>query len=552
MKAIIYFIIFWGSIQILSAQNPLVKQWDYRYGGTDHEFITSFQQTSDGGFILGGFSSSPASGDKAKNTKGGFDYWIIKIDSLGNKQWDKDLGGSADDRLYSLQQTSDGGYILGGTSNSGIGGDKTQANWDSINFTHDFWVVKINASGTKQWDMDFGGTNDDYISSVQQTNDGGYILAGSSLSGMNGDKSAPNRDTISITHDFWLVKIDSLGIKQWDVTLGGTGDDQLASVAQTIDGGYLVAGESNSGISGDKTQVNKGLIDYWIIKIDSTGNMQWDSDFGGTENDILYSMKKTSDGGFILGGISKSGISADKTQPNWDNSNSTYDYWIIKLSSSGIKQWDKVIGGTLSEPQFGNISQTIDSGYLLSGISYSQISGNKTENNLGIEQTWVVKTDSLGNVKWDKTVFTTAEDECGYAIQTNDGCYLMANNTAAGIGGDKTESNWSSFEDYWIVKFCDTTSVSTTGINSFLPLNDSKVFPNPVNIDVTIEVNNRNAAKLSCSITDVLGRKIISSQEMITTSQFTRKTDLSSLSTGIYFLIINIDGKQSTVKLVKE
>ncbi|MBL0053995.1 MAG: T9SS type A sorting domain-containing protein [Bacteroidetes bacterium] len=161
-----------------------------------------------------------------------------------------------------------------------------------------------------------------------------------------------------------------------------------------------------------------------------------------------------------MGGTSNSGISGDKTQPSWG----VYDYWVVKIDSLGIKQWDKRFGGTGEDEGIGYISQTIDGGFLLSGDSYSPISGDKTENNLGPEQTWVIKTDALGNKQWDKTVFTNGHDEGGLAIKTKDGCFALANYTYAGIGGDKTQASQGSW-DYWIIKFCDTTSAIIPTVN---------------------------------------------------------------------------------------
>ncbi len=441
-------------ITFCDAQNPLVKQWDYRFGGTVNDNFTCYQQTADGGFILGGVSYSGISGDKTQNIWGGSDYWIIKIDSLGSKEWDKNFGGTNDDVLYSLQQTTDGGYILGGQSNSGISGDKTQNTWGNW----DYWIVKIDSLGNKQWDKDFGGTNYDVLYSLLQTADGGYILGGESRSGISGDKTQSTWGY----DDYWIVKIDSLGNKQWDKDFGGTSVDVLLSLQQTPDGGYILGGGSQSGIGGDKTQANWGGYDYWIVKIDSLGNKQWDKDFGGTSSDLLQSLKQTADAGYILGGYSASNISGDKTQASWG----WIDYWIVKIDSVGNKQWDKDYGGADME-EFYSIQQTADNGYLISGDSYSPISGDKTEANLGYEQIWILKTDSLGNKIWDKTMFTPGHDETGLAIQTKDGCFAIASCSDGGVGGYKTQPSWGDY-DYWIIKFCDTTSlaVPTVAISS--------------------------------------------------------------------------------------
>ena len=174
-----------GIITVTVLGNPLsvpVKQWDARFGGNGHDRLYSMQQTSDGGYILGGYSYSGISGDKTQVLQGGNDYWIVKVNTNGVKEWDANFGGSGFDLLYSLQQTSDGGYILGGYSNSGISGDKTQVSQGD----NDYWIVKVNSSGVKEWDARFGGGSYDQLTSIQQTNDGGYILGGYSNSGISG------------------------------------------------------------------------------------------------------------------------------------------------------------------------------------------------------------------------------------------------------------------------------------------------------------------------------------------------------------------------------
>ena len=323
----------------LPAQPP--KQWDKRFGGTSNEALHSLQQTADGGYILGGESNSGISGDKTEDSRGGSDYWVVKIDANGVKQWDKRFGGTTFDQLNSLQQTADGGYILGGWSNSGIGGDKTE---DSRGVS-DYWVVKIDANGVKQWDKRFGGTDYDNLISLQQTADGGYILGGGSSSGIGGDKTEDSRGS----NDYWVVKIDANGVKQWDKRFGGTDEDFLLSLQQTEDGGYILGGNSNSGIGGDKTEEVLGLQDYWVVKIDANGIKQWDKRFGGTSNEGLHSLQQTADGGYILGGTSNSGIGGDKTEDSWGGNGGAADCWVVKIDANGVKQWDKRFGGTGSD-----------------------------------------------------------------------------------------------------------------------------------------------------------------------------------------------------------
>lgn len=530
------------------AQNPLVKQWDYRFGGDTSDVLTCFQQTNDEGYILAGYSLSDSNGTKTQtnwdtvcNPFCTLDYWIIKIDANGNKQWDKSFGGFQNDWLFSILQTADGGYLLGGYSESGIGGDKTQANWGY----EDYWIVKTDSVGNKQWDKTFGGTMGDILYSLLQTSDGGYILGGASYSQISGDKSQP---TWSFSADYWIIKTDSLGIKQWDRDLGGTSGDVLYCVVQTTDGGYILGGESSSPISGDKTQAAwSPYSDYWIIKTDSFGIKQWDKDFGGIFGELLGNVLQTNDGGYIISGQSNSPISGDKTQSSWGNQ----DYWIVKTDSAGIKQWDKDFGA-LGTDELPKVISTSDGGYLFSGESYSIMGGDKTENNLGVEQTWILKTDSNGNKLWDKTILTPGHDENGSTIQTIDGCYIIANCTTGGIGGYKSQSNWdttNSTNDYWLIKFCDSTLTSTTNIQS--QISNFSIYPNPTKNILTIQ--NPQFKITNLKIFNTLGKEITISKNHVAKNKNETQLNISSLRSGIYLLRLTDEkGNFYSAKFVKE
>jgi hypothetical protein len=447
-------------------QYPMLKEWDYRYGGTKDEWTTSLLQTTEGGFVIGGFSYSSLSGDKTESnwdtTLATYDCWIVKIDSTGVKQWDKRFGGVADDGIAEMMQTADGGYILGGTSNSGISGDKTQPSWG----IGDYWIVKTDSIGNKQWDKRYGGTGYDQFLSMTQTDDGGYILGGSSRSDISGDKTQNNLDPSLNTSDFWIVKIDPQGIKQWDKRYGGTGLDQLTSLTKTSDRGFILAGTSSSGISFDVTQANRGINDYWIIKVDSVGNKQWDKRFGGPGEEYLRQIRQDSDGGYLLGGESKSGSGGDKTQANRDTitffPNTTSDYWIVKTDSFGNKLWDKRFG-TSGNDELSSFENCFDGTYLLSGGSYAS-NGDKSEGNLGVENMWILKVGPSGNKIWDKTIKTNGHDEGEYALETPDGSYIMVNCSAADSSGYKSQSSWAGYKDYWVVKFHDTSLVAYASV----------------------------------------------------------------------------------------
>jgi len=238
------------------------KEWDKTFGGSENDSACSVQQTSDNGYILAGTTESFGAGDR--------DFLLIKTDQNGNKEWDKTFGGSYPEQAYSVQQTFDGGYIVAGFTESFGAGD------------FDFWLIKTDQNGNKEWDKTFGGSYLDIAYSVQQTFDGGYIVAGNTKSFGAG------------WEDFWLVKTDQNGNKEWDKTFGGSFYDPVASVQQTSDGGYIVAGGTFS--------FGAGKEDFWLVKTDPIGNKEWDKTFGGSEDDCALSVQQTSDGGYIVAG----------------------------------------------------------------------------------------------------------------------------------------------------------------------------------------------------------------------------------------------------------
>lgn len=419
------------------SQNTQVVEWDHVYGGDQNDFLPHIIQTSDSGFILAGYSHTGINGDKTQPSWGDSDYWIIKIDKYGVKEWDKSYGGDSVDILRKAISTKDGGFLLGGYSYSGISGDKSEV----CRGIYDIWIVKVDSSGNKQWEKTFGGTSADALQDMQQLNDGGYILGGSAYC-IGGDHSQPGWSTSEF--DMWVIRIDSIGNKKWDKRFGTTTRDDLLALKETSDGGFILAGESNGGIQQDKTTASNGFWDGWIVKIDSSGNKQWDNSFGGINYDKFSSVEVVDDGGFILGG-------------NLADSLGNSGYWVLRTDSSGNKIWEQIYGGDYHE-EFWNLSKTNDMGFLLMGYSQSPVSGTKTESNLDFTQAWLVKIDSGGQQQWDKTILNRlgpgADSDIPDAIQTMDGGYAVVVCTSGGISGEKTEASKGGF-DYWLVKLTD-------------------------------------------------------------------------------------------------
>ncbi len=246
--------------------------WDKTFGGSDWDWGYSVQQTSDGGYIIAGYTWSYGAGIA--------DVWLIKTDADGNDIWKKTFGGSNDDVGYSVQQTSDGGYIIAGyTCSYGAGGD--------------VWLVKTDADGNDIWKKTFGGSNDDVGYSVQQTSDGGYIIAGYTCSyGAGGE-------------DVWLIKTDADGDEVWDKTFGGSNTDKGYSVQQTSDGGFII-----SGCHGKAP---------WLIKTDADGERIWDKTIGWSDAVIGHSVQQTSDGGYIIAGYTSGDVWLIKTEADCVN-----------------------------------------------------------------------------------------------------------------------------------------------------------------------------------------------------------------------------------------
>ncbi|MEK6481831.1 hypothetical protein WJR50_30085 [Catalinimonas sp. 4WD22] len=404
------------SFSVVEDENESVSfkiQWDKTFGGGLDDNLATSIPTGDGGYLLAGSTSSNASGDKSQNSRGGADYWIVKIDAQGNKQWDKTFGGEFNDYLSSAIPTEDGGYLLVGNSYSNASGDKSEENnTDCIEFSDcdfDYWIVKIDAQGNKQWDKTLGGNVAEEISDAIPTRDGGYLLAGHSISNISGDKSEDNKGGF----DYWIVKIDAQGNKLWDKTIGRSSEEFLSSVVPTTDDGFILA-----GIYGSEAF----HLDYWIVKIDAQGNILWDKTFGGSGEDRINDAISTADGGFLLAGN-----------------------FLVKTDKDGNKQWEKPISAKIA-------INTLDGGYILgSGPDYT-----------------LTKIDAQGNKLWDKTLGGSSSQSISNVMQTEDGGYLLAGSSFSNASGDKSEDSRGG-SDYWVVKIKETDA--TFSIQSFALVN---------------------------------------------------------------------------------
>ncbi|MCK8523623.1 fibronectin type III domain-containing protein [Aquimarina sp. D1M17] len=411
--------------EIIDTQIHLV--WEKSYGGSRIDIANSLELTTDGGYIIAGTSYSDdgdvGGNNDADNYLGG-DVWVVKLNSSGDLEWETNLGGSLDERGDSIQQTSDGGYIVTGTTNS--------SQFDT-NGNFDAWVIKLDASGNIVWENTYGGGSNDSANDIQQTTDGGYIVAG--FSGASGDDVSENNGSL----DYWIIKIDASGVLEWETSLGGSETDIANAVEQTTDGGYIVAGYSES--SDHDVNGNNGEKDYWIVKLDPLGNLVWGEHFGGNQDEIANGIQQTTDGGYIVAGFSES--STNDVSNNYGGK----DYWIVKLNTSGQLVWESNYGSSESDIA-ESIQQTSDQGYIIAGNSATDDFDVSSDNG-GFADYWIVKLDSLGEISWEFGAGGPEGDFATAIRQSSDG-YIAAG-YVKGPGGDISGMGKGQW-DYWVIK----------------------------------------------------------------------------------------------------
>ena len=507
------------------AQDPNIL-WQRTIGGSGDETLYSIKQTPDGGYIVGGASGSDISGDKTDASNGFFDIWIVKADAEGNIEWQNSIGGNALDDLHSIELTPDGGFIACGESTSDISGDKTE----NSRGLDDYWIVKLDASGNVEWDKTIGGSDSESFPQIRVSNDS-YLISGDSWSNISGDKT----ENAIGEDDYWLLKLDLSGNIIWQKTIGGSSYDSFSTMALTHDGGCILGGYSDSNISGNKTENSKGGFDFWIVKLDSSGDIVWDKTIGGSGTDVLNSIVQTLDNGFLLSGRSSSDISGDKTE----NSEGESDFWIVKLASNGTIEWQNTIGGNDIDQAY-SANQTSDGGYIIGGFSRSTISGDKTENGQGNFDCWLVKINNVGIIEWQNTIGGSEIDGITSVMQSSDGSYILGGNSQSNISGDKSENSRGG-QDYWIIKHAQTLGIEENPFATAITL-----YPNPTkNI---LQLNTQDKTIDQVNIYTMTGSKVLQ-LEVDTVSP---TVDVSGLASGVYYVQLYSGKKVALKKFIKE
>ncbi len=484
------------SVLVIFAQvNSPAIQWQASLGGSKDDIAYAVKKTADGGYIVAGQTASNDS--DVSGNHGVNDYWVVKLSATGVIQWQRCLGGTGDQKAYSVQQTTDGGYIVAGTSKDTVNGDIT-----TIDSTYDYWIVKLDDTGAVKWAKSYGGTGNDIPAWIIQTADGGYLVAGSTDSA-NGDVTL-----VHGLHDIWVVKLNDTGALQWQKSFGGTGDDFPKSIEQTTDGGYILAAYTNS-TDGDITS-NHGANDAWIVKLSSVGGIQWQKCYGGSDNDGANFITHSTDSGYVVAGYSNS--SNGDLSVNIGQS----DYWVIKLTSTGGIQWQASLGG-LGNEQAQSVAQTTDGGYIVGGWTFST-DGNIIGNH-GMSDYWIVKLSSAGMQQWQKCVGGEGNDQACEIHQASDGGFIIGG-TSNSIGGNASGNN--GLNDFWIVKLGAYSGVGTT-------VNDPAVSVGPNPTTGLLEVS--GAKNVNITVYNVLGRKMAEANN-------TDHISIAALPPGAYFLTL--------------
>ncbi|HXS37791.1 MAG TPA: T9SS type A sorting domain-containing protein [Flavipsychrobacter sp.] len=519
---------------VCNAQAPGII-WAKTYGGTKGDFGNCIQNTSNNGYIIAGSTYSNDGNVTGFHGGSNPDFWIINLKD-SNIVWEEALGGSDVDIAYSIATTTDGGYIAAGTTSSNDGDVK------GLHGNEDMWIVRLSSGGAILWQKCLGGSRGDGAYAIQQTTDGGYIVAGTTNS-TDGDVTGLH-DTTAGYNDMWVVKLDDTGAIIWQKCLGGSYSELAYSIQQTKDGGYIVAGFTNSD-DGDVAGLHSAsgvLGDYWIVKLNDTGGIQWQKCLGGSLDDQAYSIQQTKDGGYIIAGMTYS------TDGDVTGNRGNGDAWIVKLTDSGNINWERCYGGTSIDVAY-SIQQTIDSGYIIAGITRSN--DGDVHGNHGDDDYWTIKLASAGGIEWQKCLGGSYVDDASWITQNSDGSYVVIGTTLS-VDGEVTGLRDSTFTDQdgdiWVVKLDKDTVTDTITSVATISMHDViKVYPTIVS-DGTVHINMPQGLEhAAVRVTNMSGQveSVIGDKNGID-----RVINLNNLPDGEYVLQVVNKGKVYSYRIV--
>jgi len=401
--------------------------WARSYGLKNNDSAYAISDTSDGGYIAAGYINS--------TTDSGYDNGhveIIKLNSDGTVEWEKTYAGDGDEAAYYVQEVN-GSYIVSGTTSS-FGSSYT-----------DIWILKLAQDGTVIWEKRYGGQYGENGYKILPTSDGGFIIGGDTLSYGAGNG------------DLWLIKINDTGSIEWQKVYGGPSYDYFKNLIITSDGGYLLMGITQS--------FGAGGFDIWLIKLDSSGNVAWQKVYGGTAYDYGKRIIETADGYMILGHTNTPG---------------NFDLWVLKIDTNGNLVWQKTYGGDGTELSYDMAA--VGNGYILMGFTTSWGAGGY--------DVWLVAINNTGAIEWQRAYGST-QKEIGFSL-------LAIQNDGLVVAGE-TESFGSGYTDIWVLK------TNTTGYIEFNLEPSAKM----TNTSGTISSFNPSTSDTSASVKDTTAEEHI-------------------------------------------
>jgi CHU_C Type IX secretion signal domain len=365
--------------------------WHRLYAGDRNDRLWALIPTTDGGLLLGGYSFSNAGGPKSEPNKGGMDVWLIKTDSLGNQQWDRTLGGTGREELFSLLELPDqSGYVLGCHSTTDANGDKSEPTRGG----QDFWLVCVNTDGQLRWEKTLGGDAEDQIHDLAWAPNGNLLASGGTSSKRNtGEVGA---DFARGQKDYWILEYSIEGhTVNWNHRFGGSEDEMAYALCVTRNGRVYLGGRSAS-VGAPATIYNNGKAapwyggdsDYWLLELDENGQKLNEWSYGGSGLDDLYTMEEDEFGHLVIGGVTDSPLSGNKTTPL----RGFYDYWVLGVSPEGEALWQATLGGTDIDAMT-KMTRKPNGAMIFGGHSQSNSGFEKTNNSLGVNDFWIVTTE---------------------------------------------------------------------------------------------------------------------------------------------------------------
>ena len=489
--------------------------------------------TYDYGFILAGSSLSQTK----DQVQSGMNYLVWKLKEDGSQEWQRSFKGLGSDHLYSINLTREGGFILGGSSNSDKGLHKKSACLG----LNDFWIIKLAPDGREEWQRTIGGKGNEELLSITQTQDGGYILGGTSNS-PTGLIQAEKQEQQEVPEnqqklnsygnsDFFLVKLDAKGQIEWTKTIGGKYIELLRSIHQTQEGGYIIGGYSTSPPSGNKTAEFYGYGDYWVVKLNEEGVIEWQRSYGGKQDDQLFDLKPTPDGGFIMGGNSNSASYGEKQASNGEGT----DYWVLKLDNTGAVEWDT----TLDFGQWDVMVSVLPNKageYLISGYSQNQQK----------EDYILAKLNNQGQQVWDSVFGGEASDKLMGSIQSRDGGYVLAGTSNSPKSNDK-QTNSQGQNDFWVLKIQDNENPVEDDIQTRIQQGFVEAYPNPTNSFSNILIQ-KDFTTARADVYNLNGQLVMQQNLKYRTSAI----NLARFEVGVYIIKVTVDGETNELKIIKK